>query len=216
MILHELAERLALSVEGDGETPLSRLASLDTAGPGDLTFVVSSKYKAALRATKASAVIVPADLAGDAPCPYLIAESPYLAYADASWILHPEAPVSVGVAETAFVDPTASVHALATVGEFAVIGAGCEVAANAVIGAHCTLGANSRIGEQTRLMPRVSVANDCTIGAHGRVQSGAVIGSEGFGFAPDKGGWKPIHQVGHVVIGQRVPIGANPTIDRHD
>jgi len=200
--------------EGDQNTEISQLASLDTAGPGDLTFVASVKHKDALIGTRASAVLVPADLADNAPCPYIVCDSPYAAYAKASWILHPDRVTTEGIAKNASVDPTAKVAATASVGDFAVIGANAVVGENTVVGAHCFVGEQARLGANTRLMPNVTVAERCVLGDDCRVQSGAVIGSEGFGFAPTSNGWQAIHQVGRAVIGNGVHIGANTTIDR--
>ncbi len=216
MKLHDLAQRLALNVEGehDGNMDIEKLASVQSAGPGDLTFVVSAKYQSALSATNASAVLIPASLAEHAPCAYLVCDSPYAAYAKASWLLHPDHAIAPGVANSATVHPSASVPNTCSIGEFAVIGPNVTLAENVSIGAHCTLGSNVSIGADTRLMPNVSVAHHCQIGSACRVQSGAVIGSEGFGFAPTKNGWQAIHQVGRVVVGNRVHIGANTTIDR--
>lgn len=214
MKLHDLSQRLAMRVEGDENTEVSRLASLQNAGPGDLTFVVSAKYKEALRTTQASAVLIPSDLADHAPCPYIVCDSPYAAYAQASWILHPDQLAAHGITATASVHASAQIAASASVGNFVVIGENAIVGENAVIGDHCVLGAHTKLGANTRLMPRVTVAEGCVLGDDCRVQSGAVIGSEGFGFAPTSAGWQAIHQVGRVVIGNRVHIGANSTIDR--
>jgi len=201
MKLHELAKRLDLSVEGDGDTEIHKLSSLHTATAGDLTFVVSTQYRNALRATEAAAVLVPPMLIDDAPCPCIVCDSPYHAYAAASWILHPEAEPIAGISNTASVHPSAKVHESASIGDFVVIGADCEIGPRAVIGSQVSLESGVRIGDGSRLMARVSVAKDCTIGADCRIQSGAVIGSEGFGFAPSREGWQAIHQIGSVVIG---------------
>jgi len=214
MKLHELAERLNLSVVGDANIDIGQLASLRSASPGDLSFVVSSRYRDELRATRASAVLIPAALIDDAPCAYCVCDSPYASYAQASWILHPDHVEATAVAASARIDPSARLHPSVVVGEFAVIGADCELAEGVVIGANCSIGARVRLGAHTRLMPGVSVAHNSIVGQHCRVQSGAVLGSEGFGFAPVPNGWQAIHQVGRVVIGNRVHIGANTTIDR--
>lgn len=222
MKLNELARQLGASVVGDTDAEIHRLSSLKAACKGDLTFIVSAKYKPALASTKASAVLIPASLANDpdfdaardTACAALVCDSPYNCYAAASWILHPDDTGQPGVASNASVHSSATVAASASIGEFAVIGAGAQVDEGAVIGSHCTLGENVRIGACTRLMPRVSIAHDCLLGEHCRVQSGAVIGSEGFGFAPTQSGWQAIHQIGRVVIGDRVHIGSNTTIDR--
>ena len=214
MKLQDLSRQLGMRVEGDENTEISQLASLDAARSGDLTFVVSAKYKDALRHTQASAVLLPSTLANEAPCPYIVCDSPYAAYAQASWILHPECSAAQGVAKTASIDPSANVAASASVGEFAVIGANALVGENSVVGAHCVVGDQVQLGSNTQLMSRVTVEAGCVVGDACRVQSGVVIGGQGFGFAPTSEGWHAIHQVGRVVIGNRVHIGANTTIDR--
>lgn len=215
MKLCELAQRLSLPWEGSAELEVHQLASLKNAGVGDLSFVVSALHKEALINTKASAVLVTPALAEFAPCPTLVCDSPYLAYATASWVLHPDLMLAdSGVAESASIHADAHVHESAVVGEFAVIEQGAVVEEHVVIGAHCTVGAGAKVGAHTCLMPRVVLAHGCELGEHCRVQSGAVIGSEGFGFAPSNKGWQAIHQIGAVRVGNRVHIGANTTIDR--
>lgn len=214
MKLHELAQQLSLRVEGNEQTDIFGLGSLDSARAGDLSFVVSAKYKDALKRTQASAVLIPESLLDDAPCAAIVCPSPYAAYAQSSWLLYPDSVESVGAANTASVNPEAEVHPTASIGEYAVIGASAKIGEHAVIGAHCVIGEQASVGSHTRLMPHVTVASACVIGEHSRIQSGAVIGSEGFGFAPTDKGWQAIHQVGKVVIGNRVHIGANTTIDR--
>ncbi len=214
MKLHDLAHQLALTVEGDGQTDVHRLASLNTAQAGDLTFVVSAKYINALRNTKASAVLIPEALVADAPCAAIVCASPYAAYAQCSWILHPDSTPAPGISTSASVHKEATVHPTACIGDFAVVAAHAVIKEHAVIGANGYVGEHARVGAHTRLMPSVVLADHCEIGEHGRVQSGAVIGSEGFGFAPSSEGWQAIHQVGRVKIGNRVHVGANTTIDR--
>ena len=203
-----------MRMEGDQNTEISQLASLENAGPGDLSFVSSAKHKEALLSTQASAVLISDELTDDAPCPYIVCESPYAAYAQASWILHPDLSAATGLSNTAAVHSSAKVAASASIGNFAVIGANAVIGENTVIGDHCVIGEGAQLGSETRLMPHVTVADGCVLGDQCRVQSGAVIGCEGFGFAPTSTGWEPIHQVGRVVIGNRVHVGSNTTIDR--
>jgi len=211
--LADLADALKLELHGDANHEVSRLAPIASASVNELTFVVSARYRAQLKTCKAGAVIVPRDLAGEVLGNYLVSDNPYASYAQASWLLTPECKPPAGIAATARIDPTANVSASASVGEHCVIGARTFVADDVVLGAHCVLGVNVSIGVHTRLFPAVTVYDDCLIGEYGRVQSGAVIGAEGFGFAYDKG-WQAIHQTGRVVIGNKVHIGANTTIDR--
>jgi len=211
--LADLADALQLELHGDANHEVSKLAPIANASVDDLTFIVSARYREQLKSCRAGAIIVPADLAKDASGNYLISNNPYASYAQASWLLTPEYKPPVGIAKTACIDPTANVSADASVGEYCVIGAHAFVADGVVLGARCVIGANASVGRHTRLFPGVTVYDDCQIGEYGRVQSGAVIGAEGFGFAYDKG-WQAIHQTGRVVIGNKVHIGANTTIDR--
>ena len=213
MKLAELANVLKLELHGDPAHDVRKVAAIADATSTDLSFVVSGRYRNALLTSTAGAVIVPAALEADAPSHYLISANPYASYAQASWLLTAEHQPNTGVSETASIHPSASIAANATIGEYCVIGANAEVGDSAVIGEHCILGANACVGARTRLFPRVTVYHDCIIGESCRVQSGAVIGAEGFGFAFEQG-WQPIHQTGRVVVGNKVHIGANTTIDR--
>ncbi|MBN8984673.1 MAG: UDP-3-O-(3-hydroxymyristoyl)glucosamine N-acyltransferase [Rhizobiales bacterium] len=121
---------------------------------------------------------------------------------------------AVGIHPTAVVDEGAQVDASASVGPYAVIEAGAQVGANVTIGAHCFVGARSVIGEGGWLAPRVTLYHDVRIGKRVVIQSGAVLGGEGFGFANHQGIWQKIAQIGGVTLGDDVEIGANTTIDR--
>jgi len=208
-----LASALDLPLHGDADRELSRLASLESAGPGDLAFVTGRRYLNALQASTAGLVIVPPGLLEACPVDALVAEDPYVAYAAASWLLVPERQAPAGVHPSAVVDESAEVAPDASVGPRAVIGAGSRIGAGARIGAGCLLGERVRIGAGTRLFDGVTVNDDVHLGGDCRVQSGAVIGAEGFGFAPGRDGWRAIHQIGGVRIGDRVQVGANTTID---
>jgi len=211
--LADLAKTLQLELHGDASHEVNKLAPIASASANELTFVVSARYTEQLVKSCAGAVIVPAALAKHVSGNYLVSDNPYASYAKASWILTPESKPPAGIAETACIDPTANVSNSVSVGEHCVIGAHTTVADGVVFGAHCVIGTNVSVGANTRLFPGVTVYDDCTIGEYGRIQSGAVIGAEGFGFAYENG-WQAIHQTGKVVIGNKVHIGANTTIDR--
>lgn len=218
MNLARLADALGLPMQGDANHTLTKLAPIDHAGLEDLSFVVSKRYAQSLTATEAGAVIVPpelADLAGDklASGNYLISADPYASYAHASWLLKPEKIIPPGIHPTADVHPEAHVSELASIGACAVIGQGSSIEDHARIDAHCVIGDAVRIGAHTHLFPRVSLYDRVSLGTHCRIQSGAVIGSEGFGYAWTNNGWMQIQQTGGVQIGNRVHIGANSTID---
>jgi UDP-3-O-[3-hydroxymyristoyl] glucosamine N-acyltransferase len=196
--------------------PVFALAALDKAQTGQLTFLASPKYRRQLADTCASVVLVKAadQAASPVNCVALVVADPYLAYARLSHLFD-TGPIADGnQAVTAQIDPSARVAQGATIGAYAVLGKGVKVGQGAVIGAHCVIDDFAAIGAQTRLQARVTVAHHCTLGDHCLVQSGTVIGSNGFGYAPTATGWQAIAQLGRVVIGDRVEIGANCTIDR--
>ena len=214
MTLGELARRLECPVEGDSGIEIHRVAKIETAGPGDVTFFAASKYAAALAATKASAVIAGADAAG-APCAVIRSLSPYLTFARALQVLSPERKPEPGVHPLAAVAADAAVDPSATVGAFAVIERGARIGPRTVVHPHVVIGADTVIGPDCVLYAHVSIRERCVLGARVVVQNGAVIGSDGYGFAPrPDGSFEKIPQVGPVVIEDDVEIGANTTIDR--
>ncbi|MSO36437.1 MAG: UDP-3-O-(3-hydroxymyristoyl)glucosamine N-acyltransferase [Acidobacteria bacterium] len=214
MTLGELARRLECPVEGDSGIEIHRVAKIETAGPGDLTFLANPKYAAALASTKASAVIAGADVEG-APCAVIRSASPYLTFARAAQALSPERPPEPGVHPLAWVSAEAVVDPTASIGPFAAIGAGVRIGARTIVHPHVAIGADSVIGADCLIHANVSIRERCTLGARVIVQNGAVIGSDGYGFAqrPD-GSHEKIPQTAPVVIEDDVEIGANTTIDR--
>jgi len=212
--LGELARRLECPVEGDAGIEIHRVAKIETAGPGEVTFLANSKYAAALASTKASAVIA-ADGITDAPCAVLRSANPYLTFARAAQALSPERRAEPGVHPQASVHAEARVDPSASVGPFAVIGAGAQIGARTTIHPHVVIGDDSVIGPDCLIHAHVSIRERCTLGARVVVQNGAVIGSDGYGFAPrPDGSHEKIPQLGPVVIEDDVEIGANTTIDR--
>lgn len=213
MILKELANALGLEAAGDLNHELSAIASIENAQTTDLSFVVNARFTEALKVSQAGAVIIPAALRDIAPGNYLLSDNPYAAYAQASWILKP-APIQVlGVHESAIVDPSSSISTTASIGPGAVIGAHTVINDGVVVGAHCVVGNGVSIGARTHLFPRVTLYDNTIVGNDCRFQSGAVIGSEGFGYAWTANGWLQIQQTGGVRIGNRVHVGSNTTID---
>jgi UDP-3-O-[3-hydroxymyristoyl] glucosamine N-acyltransferase len=212
--LGQLAEFLGATLRGDGDKAISGLATLQEAGPGQVSFLANPQYRKYLVDTQAAALLLkPADAdlyVGDA----LLVPDPYLAYARISHLFDPKPKASPGVHPTAVVAADAQVDAAASVGAFAVIESGAQIAANVTIGAHCFIGARCEIGEGGWLAPRVTLYHDVRIGKRVVIQSGAVLGGEGFGFANEKGVWQKIAQIGGVLIGDDVEIGVNTAIDR--
>jgi UDP-3-O-[3-hydroxymyristoyl] glucosamine N-acyltransferase len=212
--LGELAARLGLTFSGDAARRISGLATLDAAGPEHLAFLASRKYQSRLAATRAGAVILPPDLADQCPVDYLVADDPYLCFARVSGLFDRAPRPVAGVHPAATVDPGAEVDPTASVGPNAVIEAGARVEAGAVIGANVYVGHGSRVGAGTRIFPNAVLYHDVTVGAQCTIHAQAVLGGDGFGFAPSAGGWEKIHQLGGVTLGDRVEVGACTTIDR--
>ena len=214
LTLREIVARLGGEAVDDAGKALTGVATLEAAGPAEISFLANPRYRSKLSATRAGAVILsPADR--DAVrIPRIVSANPYAYYARTAALFHPEEPPTAGIHATAQVDPAAQVDASAEIGAFAVIGPGACVGPGARIGAHAFIGRGVAIGEGTRLYSRVSVYDGCSLGARCIVHSGAVIGADGFGMARDGSAWVKIPQVGGVRIGDDVEIGANTAIDR--
>jgi UDP-3-O-[3-hydroxymyristoyl] glucosamine N-acyltransferase len=212
--LAELATRIGCRVDGDGSIDVRRVATLDDAGPGDVTFLHNSKYAARVAVTRASAIIAD-DRLSEAPCTILRSPHPYLAFAEAVAVLNPIQPPPPGISPLAAVAPSAVVARDASVAPFACIGDRARVGAGVVIESHATIGPDVVVGDGTVIRAHASIRAGTVLGVRVHVQDGAVIGSDGFGFArrPD-GSHQKIPQVGRVVIGDDVEIGALCAVDR--
>jgi len=213
MILKDLAAALDIEFQGDQAQPINALAPIDRAGSQELAFVVNARYAKALRASVAGAVIVPESLRHEAPGNFLISPDPYADYARASWLLKPEVREQGGIHPTASIHDTATIHPSVSIGPGVSVGASSVIGEHSIVEAHCVVGDGVSIGRGCRLFPRVTLYSNVRMGDACRIQSGAVIGSEGFGYAWTSDGWQQIQQTGGVVIGNRVHVGANTTID---
>ena len=212
--LREIVQRLGGEAVGEAREPLTGVATLDGAGPAQIAFLANPRYRAKLASTRAGAVILgPADR--DATqAPRIVADNPYAYYARTVALFVPARAANPGVHPAAQVDPAARVAASAEIGPFAVIEAGVHIGERVRIGASTVVGAGARIGDDCILHPRVTIYAQCVIGARAILHSGCVIGADGFGMANDGGRWVKIPQVGRVVLGDDVEVGANTTIDR--
>ena len=214
MTLAELARRLNCRLVGDGTIDVVRVATLDDAGPGDVTFVTNAKYASRLAATRASAVIVDERVI-DAPCARLHAPRPYVAVAEAVSILTPPYRPKAGISGLASVDPSVTIGPDVSIGAFVVIGAGASVGARTVVHPHVVIEPGASVGADCTLHAHVSVREHVVIGNRVIIQNAAVIGSDGFGFAETTAGSHvKIPQVGRVVIEDDVEIGAQSAVDR--
>jgi len=214
MTLGQLAEALGATLKGPEALQITGLATLQEAGPGQLSFLANPQYRKYLDNCQAGAVLLKAadaeSFAGNA----LIVADPYQAYARISHLFDPKPKAVAGIHPSAVVAEDAQVDASASIGPFAVIESGARIEADVCIGAHCFIGARCVVGEGGWLARRVTLYLDVVIGKRVVIQSGAVIGGEGFGFANEKGIWRKIAQIGGVTIGDDVEIGVNTAVDR--
>jgi UDP-3-O-[3-hydroxymyristoyl] glucosamine N-acyltransferase len=213
LTLGRLAEVLGGTLEGDPERVVSGVATLESAGPDQISFCTDARYQAAARASRAGAFLAPEGITG-LPGPVVRAANPQLALIRLLHLFHPveETPAGIHlaavVAADAVVDPTATVGALAVIESGAVVGRGVRIFPLVYVGR------DARIGDDTVLYPHVVVRERVRIGRRVVVHAGVVLGADGFGYAPDGSVHRRIPQVGGVVIEDDVDIGANTTIDR--
>jgi UDP-3-O-[3-hydroxymyristoyl] glucosamine N-acyltransferase len=214
MKLRDLAERLDCRLEGDGDVEIRRVAGIDTACPGDVTFLANPKYTSALASTRASAVIA----RGDAPaarCAMLRTDEPYLAFARAVGLLAPDSRPAAGVHALAAIAASATIGRDVSVGPFVAVGEGARVGDRTIIFPNVTIGPGASIGEDCVIHSNVSIRERVTVGNRVVLQNGVVIGGDGYGFVRRKDGThEKIPQVATVVIEDDVELGANSTVDR--
>ncbi len=214
LTLDEIVRHFGGSVVGDGTTSVSQVGTLENARPGQISFFAQERYRKTLDQCRATALIVgpnDRDLAG---WPLIVCDNPYALFARLSTHFNPPETFAPGVHPTASIDPTAHVAATAHVGAHVSIGPGARVGERCYLGPGTRIARGTALGEDCRLMSNVTVYHDCVLGSRIIVHSGAVIGADGFGLAMDGGAWRKIPQIGRVVIGDDVEVGANTTIDR--
>ena len=222
--LAELSARLGGELIGPADATVGRIGTLEAADADTISFLANPRYQSQLATTAAACVIVGPALreAAAARGAVIVCADPYLAFARLTqwWAAQTRRPPRPGVHPQAVVEEGARIAASASIGALAFIGAGAEVGEGAVIGAQAHVGEGASVGAGTWLKPRALLGEACHIGERGIVHGGAVIGADGFGFAPEKregeGGpaWVKIEQLGAVRIGDDVEIGANTCIDR--
>lgn len=212
--LGELAIRHGLELRGDPDRRVSRVGTLQHAGPDAVSFLANTRYRKHLGTTRAGAVILEPEHAAECAADVLVARNPYAAYARIAADLHPEPAFEPGVRPGARVDPTAAVAADACIAAGAVVEAGARIGAGAYIGPNCVVAAGAAVGAGCRLVANVTLCPGVRLGARVLIHPGAVIGADGFGLAREPEGWIKVPQLGGVTIGDDVEIGANTTIDR--
>lgn len=212
----QIADFLHGSVEGDETIRLSDFAKIEEGRPAALSFLSNKKYEHYLYSTEAGAVLVDEDFRPEHPvrATLIRVKSAYESLAVLLQLVASAKPRKTGIHPTAVVGASAKIGKDVYLGAYAVVGDGCEIGDGAEIYPHCCLGDNVHVGELTTIHAGVSIYDDCRIGARCIIHSGAVIGADGFGFAPDaEGHYNKIPQLGNVLIEDDVEIGANTTID---
>ncbi len=212
--LAEIAARVGGRVLGDSGVRISQINTLERADSSQISFLTNSKYHAQLATTNAGAVILGEADADATGLPRIISLNPYAYFAKVSALLNPFPEATAGVHASAVVGEGAQIDPSASIAAMAVVGRGVVIGAHSVIGEGCVIGDNVVIGRNARLYPRVVIYHGCVIGDNLIAHAGVVIGADGFGIAMDEGRWIKIPQIGRVVIGDEVEIGANTTIDR--
>ncbi len=212
--LQQLAQALGAELHGDAAQPIHRVNTIDKAGPGEVAFLTDSKYRHLLNDTRASAVILREADRAACPVASLVMSDPYLGFALAAQALDTTPAPAVDIHPSAVVADSATLGEGVAIGANAVIESGVVLEDGVIVGPGCFVGKNTRLGAGTKLWANVTIYHGVTLGTDCLVQSGTVIGSDGFGYANNKGEWIKIPQLGGVVIGNRVEIGACTTIDR--
>ena len=212
--LQQLADHVAGRVVGDDTVVIGRVATLSDASPGSISFLTSSAYRKHLASTRASAVIIRENALDSCTTNALVVENPHVAYARIVHLLYPEIRTIAGIHPSAVVEESATIAGSAYIGPNTYIGHSVVISENVSIGPGCVLENGVKIDSNTSLQANVTIRHDCQLGKYCLVHPGVVIGSDGFGQANDNGVWVKIPQVGRVIIGDDVEIGANTTIDR--
>lgn len=215
MKLETLAKAIGAELQGDGQHPVSGVAPLERAGPRELAFLSNRKYRPLLAESQAGAVILscedlPEGFAGNA----LLTRNPYAAYARAAQLLYPQHAPAPGIHHSVILDRDLQLPISVRVDAHAVIGREVILGERVWIGSGVSIGEGCSIGEDTRISPNAVLYPGTRIGARCIIHAGAVLGADGFGFAPDAGRYVKIPQLGNLVLGDDVEIGANTTIDR--
>jgi UDP-3-O-[3-hydroxymyristoyl] glucosamine N-acyltransferase len=214
MNLRELQSRLGGEAIGDVSIPLIGVGTLEHATPVQIAFLANPKYRRALDATNAGAVIVSSKERDTTTKPRIVADNPYAYFAKVAQLFTPRMTHAAGVHASAVIGAGSAIASSASIAEFVSIGKNVVIGEGVRLGAGCVIGDNVEIGVSSELVARVVVYADSRIGKRAIVHAGVVIGADGFGFANENKQWLKIPQTGRVVIGDDCEIGANTTIDR--
>lgn len=215
ILLSEIAAKIGAKLYlKSTDSKIEGLAPLQSAGPSHISFLSSSKYVNHLSQVKAGAVILSPELLEQCPVSALVMDNPYLGFAKAAALFDDTPKPEAGIHPSAVIDPSAEIDSSASIGPFVSIAKHVKIGANVSIGPGCAIADFAVIDEGTVLKPNVTLYHKVKIGKNCIIHSGAVIGSDGFGMANDKGRWVKIPQLGSVILGDNVEIGANTTVDR--
>lgn len=214
MKLGEVASRLGAELRGDAELEVTGVKGIEEAGPTEITFVANPRYTSLARTTRAAAVLVEPDFQ-EISAATLRIKNPYLAFARALGFFYQPPVYSPGIHPTAIIHPTAEIGEAAHIGAYAVIGPGVRIGPHATVLPHVVLYPNVTVGSHFFAHAHAVVRENCILGDNVTLENGAIIGSDGFGFAKnEQGHWEKIPQSGPVQLGSRVDVQANATIDR--
>jgi UDP-3-O-[3-hydroxymyristoyl] glucosamine N-acyltransferase len=212
--LKDITERFGGAIIGDASVRIAQVATLETADVHHVSFFANPRYRRLLERTRAGAVLVSRETADATDRPRIVCDDPYAYFARLSSFLNPPEAVVAGKHPSANIDPTAQVDPSSCIGALVSIGPGASIGARTLVQSGSSIAQNVKIGADCRIYANVSIYHDCVIGDRVILHSGSVVGADGFGLAMEGGRWKKIPQIGKVLIGNDVEVGANTTIDR--
>lgn len=215
----EIADMTGGTVEGKEGVTVSNVSKIEEGQPGTLSFIANPKYAHYLYSTQSSIILVNEDfhINGDKPIHSTLIRTPdaYTAFAQVLQAYNKMKEPQPGIASTAVLSEKATIGKDVFIGEYVVIEEGVIIGDNAQVYSHSYIGSKTKVGRGTKIYPGVKVYHDCSIGEHCAIHAGTVIGSDGFGFAPQQeNDYKKIPQIGDVILEDKVEIGSNCTIDR--
>lgn len=212
--LQEISEYLSAELIGNPDCKVVSIATLQNASKEQIAFISNTKYQRYLTESQAAAIIMTRELAEGFDGNVIVMDDPYLGYAKLSRLFERKREFAGSIHINAIIHPTAKISDGVTLAAGVVIGADAEIQADVIIGENTVVGQGCSIGKGTIIKPNVTLYDDVSIGSDSLIHSGAVLGSDGFGFANDGEKWIKIAQLGGVRIGSNVEIGACTTIDR--
>ena len=212
--LYEIARLAGGRLVGDGGREITGVGTLAGAGPDQIAFLANRQYRSQLLDTRAGAVLLTEADVEDCPADAVVVADPYLAYARVAGLFADDESAAGGVHPAATVDPEAEVGEDVSIGAASVVGPGAVIGQGCRIGPGCVIEGGVRLGPDCHLLANVTLHRGTAIGARARLLAGAVVGSDGFGFANEEGHWVRVPQLGGVRLGDDVEVGANTTIDR--